>query len=128
VRALLDTNAFLLAALGDPDLPARARSLLADGSNEFFLSAVSAWEIAIKYGRRKLPLHEPPDLYVPPRIARLGLKTLPIAISHALHVHSLPPVHKDPFDRLLIAQAQLESLPILTSDANIARYDVEVIW
>lgn len=127
MRALLDTHTFLWAALGDQDLSATARGVLEDGSNELFLSAVSAWEIAIKYGRN-LPLHEPPDEYVPSRIARLGLRALPIEVRHALHVYTLPRIHRDPFDRLLIAQAQLEGLPILTSDANIARYDVEVIW
>ena len=127
MRALLDTATFLWAALGDKDLSFTARRVLEDGSNQLFLSAVSAWEIAIKYGKN-LPLHETPDEYVPSRIVRLGLKALPIEIRHALHVHTLPRIHRDPFDRLLVAQAQLERLPILTSDANIARYDVEVIW
>jgi PIN domain nuclease of toxin-antitoxin system len=127
VRALLDTHAFLWAALGDKDLSVTARRVLEDGSNELFLSAVSAWEIAIKYGKN-LPLHEPPDEYVPYVMARLGLQAVPIEARHALHVHRLPRIHRDPFDRLLIAQAQLEGLPILTSDANITRYDVEVIW
>ena len=127
MRALLDTQTLLWAALGARNLSVDARAVLEDGSNDLFLSAVSAWEIAIKYGRN-LPLDEPPDEYVPYLIARLGLQAFPVEIRHALHVHTLPRIHRDPFDRLLIAQAQLEDLPILTNDRNIARYDVEVIW
>ena len=95
--------------------------------NELFLSAASAWEIAIKHAIGKLKLPEPPERYVPSRLEALRTLALPIEHSHALQVGSLPRHHRDPFDRLLIAQAQLEDLPILTSDEVFASYDVETI-
>jgi len=104
------------------------RDLIEDGVNDLVFSAVSALEIAIKYARRRLPIPEPPETWVTRRVALQGLRLLAVEMSHALRVADLPLHHNDPFDRLLIAQSQLENLPILTSDPNIARYDVEVIW
>jgi PIN domain nuclease of toxin-antitoxin system len=103
------------------------RSLLESSEHELFLSAASSWEIAIKYARRKLPLSDAPSEYVPASMARTGVRGLPIEHAHALAVSSLPPHHHDPFDRLLVAQAMLERLTILTADPQIALYDVEVI-
>jgi len=104
------------------------RDLIEDGVNDLVFSAVSALEIAVKYARRRLPIPEPPETWVTRRVALQGLRLLAVEMSHALRVADLPLHHNDPFDRLLIAQSQLENLPILTSDPNIARYDVEVIW
>ncbi len=128
MRALLDTHTFLWWNMDDPRLSGRARQILADGSNEIFLSAASAWEIAIKTARGRLTLPEPPTSYVPNRMALHHFHHLPIQVSHALHVFKLPDLHQDPFDRLLVAQSQLEELPILTADEIIARYEVEIIW
>jgi PIN domain nuclease of toxin-antitoxin system len=128
MRALLDTHTFLWWNMDDPRLSGRARQILADGSNEIFLSAASAWEIAIKTARGRLTLPEPPASYVPSRMALHHFHHLPIQVSHALHVFKLPDLHQDPFDRLLVAQSQLEELPILTADEIIARYEVEIIW
>lgn len=128
MRGLLDTHTFLWWNLNDEQLSAPAREFIANGQNEIFLSAASAWEIAIKYVKGWLTLPEPPDRYVANRIAHYGLRALPIQLSHALQVASLPLIHQDPFDRLLIAQSQMDSLPILTSDPEIARYDVSIIW
>ena len=128
MRALLDTHTFLWWNLGDERLSPRAHNFIADGQNELFFSAASAWEIAIKTGRGRLVLPETPDRYVAERLVLHHIIPLPIQLSHALHVFALPEYHQDPFDRLLIAQSQLEKLPILTADANIARYEVEVIW
>ena len=128
MRALLDTHTFLWWNMDDPRLSPRARQVLADGSNEIYLSAASAWEIAIKTARGRLILPEPPTSYVPNRMALHHFLHLPIQVSHALQVFKLPDLHQDPFDRLLVAQSQLEELPILTVDETIARYEVEIIW
>lgn len=128
MKALLDTHTFLWSNTDDPRLSRRVRDLIEDGVNDLVFSAVSALEIAIKYARRRLPIPEPPETWVTRRVALQGLRLLAVEMSHALRVADLPLHHNDPFDRLLIAQSQLENLPILTSDPNIARYDVEVIW
>ena len=91
------------------------------------LSAASSWEIAIKYALGKLPLPAPPPEYVPSRMQASGTGALPITHAHALHVASLPTHHRDPFDRLLVAQAQVESLPLLTADPQLGRYDIELL-
>jgi PIN domain nuclease of toxin-antitoxin system len=109
-------------------LSAAARAIISDGSNELFLSAASAWEIAIKAARGSLILPEPPWKYVSSRLHQHHFKPLPIQISHALQVYNLPEYHRDPFDRLLIAQGQPEELPILTTDTEIARYEIKVLW
>jgi PIN domain nuclease of toxin-antitoxin system len=128
VRALLDTHTFLWWNLDDKQLSPTARACIADGSNEIFLSAATGWEIAIKAAKGRLSLPEVPDRYVADRMSFYGLLPLPIELSHTLQVYHLPPLHQDPFDRLLIAQSQLEQLPLLTADADIARYEVKIIW
>lgn len=128
MKALLDTHTFLWWNLNDPQLSQAARRFIADGGNDIFLSAASAWEIAIKCTIGRLTLPEIPERYVANRMARHRFQPLPIQLSHALHVFNLPGIHQDPFDRLLIAQSQLESLPILTADPEIARYPVDIIW
>jgi PIN domain nuclease of toxin-antitoxin system len=128
VRALLDTHTFLWWNLDDPQLSATAREFIAKGSNEIFLSAASAWEIAIKAAKGRLSLPASPDQYVADRLRLHRFSTLSIELSHALHVYQLPAIHQDPFDRVLIAQSLLEDLPILSGDPEIGRYEVEVIW
>jgi PIN domain nuclease of toxin-antitoxin system len=128
MKALLDTQVFLWWNMDDSRLSQTARDLIADGRNELYLSAASAWEIAIKAVRGSLILPEPPEQYVPSRMRLHRILALPIQFRHALHVYDLPPIHRDPFDRLLIAQSRLEDLPILTTDPEISRYDVSVIW
>lgn len=95
--------------------------------NELVLSAASAWEIAIKYALGKVRLPDPPDQMVPELMNRTGVAPLPVLHTHALRVATLPPKHRDPFDRLLVAQAQIEGLPILSSDRSFGLYDVEVL-
>lgn len=104
------------------------RELVGDGANDVYLSAASSWEIAIKTSLGKLKLPEPPERYVPRRLAAQGMRGLPIEHVHALRVASLPPLHQDPFGRMLVAQAQVEAMSLLTVDENIAAYDVEVVW
>jgi len=128
MKALLDTHVFLWWNTNDPRLSPAAHEVIAEGQNEVFVSVASAWEIAIKVGRGSLILPEPPELYVPDRLKLHHFRILPIRLEQALRVHGLPDIHRDPFDRLLIVQSQFEDLPILTNDAVIARYDVNVIW
>jgi len=103
------------------------RKLLTRSDNELLLSAASAWEIGIKHGLGKLRLPDTPERAVPELMARTGVVPLPVLHPHALRVATLPPKHRDPFDRLLVAQAQIEDLPILTSDPSFRLYDVKVI-
>lgn len=100
---------------------------LADPSSERYLSSASAWEIAIKYALGKLPLPEDPVVYVPDRMRVSGFRELVIANADALAVARLPPHHRDPFDRLLVAQAQRHGLTLVTADATIERYDVPLM-
>jgi PIN domain nuclease of toxin-antitoxin system len=128
MKVLLDTHTFLWWNTDDRRLSSIARDLIADGGNEVFFSVASAWEIAIKTAQGSLILPEPPAQYVPSRLHLHRMTILPIQLRHALRVYDLPAIHRAPFDRLLIAQSQLEDLPILTGDSEIARYDVRVIW
>ncbi|MFZ5818330.1 MAG: type II toxin-antitoxin system VapC family toxin [Chloroflexota bacterium] len=128
MRYLLDTHTFLWWNLDDAQLSPLARDLIADGGHEIFLSAATAWEIAIKAARGRLALPEAPARYISTRMNLHGFQALPVYIHHAAHVYQLPLHHTDPFDRLLIAQSQIESMPIISVDADIRAYEVEVIW
>jgi PIN domain nuclease of toxin-antitoxin system len=101
--------------------------MLLDPDTTILLSVASSWEIAIKYALGKLPLPTPPAEYVPSRMERSGTSGLAIEHEHALRVAALPPHHRDPFDRMLVAQAQIESLPILTADAVFDAYEVTIL-
>jgi PIN domain nuclease of toxin-antitoxin system len=89
---------------------------------------VSALEIAIKFSLGKLRLPESSETYVPSRVATLSMVSLPVYLGHALQVALLPHHHRDPFDRLLIAQSQIEQVPLMTADAMLATYDIDIIW
>ncbi len=127
MRLLLDTQVWLWMLASPERLSRKARPLVVSADNELLLSAASGWEIAIKYALGKLQLPQPPEVYIPPLIARTGITPLPVYHRHALRVASLPALHRDPFDRLLIAQAQLEGVPILTADRTFHLYEVEVL-
>jgi PIN domain nuclease of toxin-antitoxin system len=109
-------------------LSPQTRALLENPENQLLLSAASSWEIAIKYALGKLPLPMPPTEYVLTRIETSGISPLPVQHSHALLAGSLPRHHGDPFDRVLIAQAQLEKVPILTADRQFEAYEVDLLW
>jgi len=128
VKILLDTHAFLWWNDANPQLSRKALSLLEDPSNTLLLSVVSAWEIVIKCQAHKLRLPESPSVYIPTRSAHYGIETLPVILAHVLASESLPAHHRDPFDRLLIAQAKVEGVPILTADPQIRGYEVKVLW
>jgi PIN domain nuclease of toxin-antitoxin system len=114
--------------MDDPQLSATAKAIIANGDHEIFLSAASAWEIAIKTARGRLTLPEDPMHYVASRMNLHNFQALPVQIVHATQVYKLPMYHTDPFDRLLIAQSQIETIPLLSVDAEIRKYDVEVVW
>jgi PIN domain nuclease of toxin-antitoxin system len=128
VKILLDTQCWLWWHLSSDRLNPGAREVIAASRDPLFLSAVSSWEIAIKVGLRKLKLPEPPARYVPARLADQGIAALAIEHVHALHVAELPPLHPDPFDRLLVAQAQIERMTLLTADPQIVAYEVDTLW
>ena len=128
MKILLDTHAFLWWNDANPRLSRKALSLLEDPSNTLLLSVVSAWEIVIKCQAHKLRLPESPSVYIPTRSAHYGIETLPVILAHVLASESLPTHHRDPFDRLLIAQAKVEDVPILTADPQIRGYPVKVLW
>jgi PIN domain nuclease of toxin-antitoxin system len=105
------------------------RALLTDPESILLLSAASSWEIGIKWATGKLLLPEEPETYVPRRLERQGVSGLAIEHRHALHAAALPPHHRDPFDRLLIAQAELEELVLLTADRQLEPYSgIELLW
>jgi PIN domain nuclease of toxin-antitoxin system len=128
MRVLVDTHVFLWWVEGDRALPAKARAVLADQDNECLFSLVSAWELAIKAGLGKLKLAIPVRRYVIEHIAANGFRMLDIRMAHIGRVESLPPHHGDPFDRLLIAQALEEKLPVVTADPIFRDYGVKRIW
>jgi PIN domain nuclease of toxin-antitoxin system len=128
MRVLLDTHVFLWWNEDDPQLSKRARRILSDPANSLVLSVASAWEIAIKAQAGKLRIPEDAATYVPTRAAHYGMEILPILLAHALLLQSLPLRHRDPFDRMLIVQSQVEKLPILTADPAIRGYAVDAIW
>jgi len=127
MRLLLDTHCLLWARAEPARLSEAARVALTDERNALYVSAVSVWEIVIKQSLGKLTLARPPKVLVPEMVAATQALSLPIGHTHTLQVASLPPHHADPFDRLLIAQAQVERLAIVTADARFAAYDVELL-
>jgi PIN domain nuclease of toxin-antitoxin system len=127
VRVLLDTHIFLWWITDDPRLSGRARELISDGRNELFFSAASGWEIAIKTGLGRLEIPGDLQRFVAEQLSRNAIQTLPIYLSHVLHTGTLPRHHRDPFDRILVSQALLEKMPLLSADPQIARYPIEVV-
>lgn len=125
---LLDTHAFLWWITNSPRLSAVARAAVLSAEGPVSVSAASGWEIAIKAGLGKLDLLDDPSEVIPKQIAIHGFSVLPITMDHALRVRLLPPLHRDPFDRILVAQSLVESLRILTADPLIARYGVRTVW
>ncbi len=128
MRLLLDTHTFLWWIEDAPQLSEHARRLIADPNNDLFLSAASGWEIAIKAQLGKLRVHDELERFLAEQLSMNQISALPITMYHALHVKRLPLHHRDPFDRMLIAQSQLEAMPIITMDRIFSRYHVETIW
>ena len=128
MKLLLDTHAFLWWVMNDPRLSSTARAAIADSASMVYVSAATGWEIAIKagMGRLKLPYHA--KEFVPQQIEINRFEVLPIALTHGLAVHDLPLLHRDPFDRLLVIQAQIEGLRLVTDDGLVQQYQVDILW
>lgn len=124
---LLDTHVFLWLLSRPERIRPDLLEHLRDGGTTLLLSAASSWEIAIKSALGRLPLPEPPEGYVPDRMRRLGVVGLAVSHAHALRASTLPTHHRDPFDRLLVAQAQLDELAIVTVDPAFDAYDVRTV-
>ena len=128
MKLLLDTCTFLWLTADAPELTPGVRQSCRDPGNEVYLSALSAWEIAIKHRLGRLPLPEPPNRYVASRRRWLRIEALRFDETCAAHDALLPPHHRDPFDRGLVSQAILNGMTIVTPDATIARYPAPILW
>lgn len=124
---LLDTHVWLWMNGAVERLSEPARELLAEGRQALYLSAASTWEIAIKHAAGKLELPQPPDLYIPSTLAQNDVRPLAIHQAHTWRAAALPLHHRDPFDRMLIAQAQAEGLRLMTVDDKLERYEVDLL-
>ena len=127
MKILIDTHIFLWAILEPHRLSAAKTAALIDADNELLMSTASIWEICIKYGRGKLPLKLPPEILVPQQMQLQNILPLPLSAEHALQAHQLPVHHRDPFDRMIIAQAVVESLPVMTDDRHFKKYSIRVL-
>ena len=127
MKAILDTHAFLWALAGDGRMSRHAREVFA-GSAKLSLSMASIWEILLKVQAGKLDLPKPAGQYVIRKLADNRIEILPISVDHLLGIERLPMHHRDPFDRMLIAQSIKENMPVITADRIFTRYPVEVIW
>ncbi len=128
MNLLLDSHTFLWFVWDDPDLSPTAKTRIEDPANQKFVSVATCWEIAIKAGLKKLALGEPATTFLPRELATNGFGLLGIALAHATFVETLPPHHKDPFDRLLVAQAMIEKLPLVSADAIFDQYGIQRMW
>jgi PIN domain nuclease of toxin-antitoxin system len=126
MRYLLDTHVWLWM-LVDPERLGHTRHLLEDPEHDLLLSAASTWEITVKHALGRLTLPDAPERYVPERMRATGVVSLAIEHVHVLGVGSLPPHHRDPFDRVLVAQARYLGVPIVTADAALTAYDVDLV-
>jgi PIN domain nuclease of toxin-antitoxin system len=124
----LDTHVFLWWVTDEPSLSEPAHEAIANPDNDVLISPVSGWEIVIKAALGRLELPGPPPEFIPEQLRKNDFGVLPVSMQHALEVSKLPPHHQDPFDRLLIAQARSDGLPLVSGDAAIRDYEVEVLW
>lgn len=128
MKYLLDTSIFLWSIDAEQKLSARAKEVLEDRRQEIFLSPVTSWEIVIKVARGNLILARSASETLSLAFAKFELRPLPVTHPHSLAVGELPPVHNDPFDRMLIAQAKSEGMVLMTADAALEKYPVEILW
>jgi len=128
MRLILDTHVFLWWIVDSPQLSSRVRDVMRNPANELFLSVASAWEIAIKVNLGRLRPPDRPDRFIPGQLMKNAIEPLPVEMSHALYVSRLPAIHRDPFDRTIIAQSILEKMPVVTRDADIAKYKTKTLW
>lgn len=127
MRLLIDTQIFLWLTVSPERVRAEIRAMLREPDVTLFFSAASAWEIAIKYAKGNLPLPVTPEIFLPTRMQQYDMTPLSVEHRHAVAVAGLPRIHGDPFDRLLVAQAIVEGVPIVTADQNLSNYPVKII-
>ena len=130
MRLLIDTHTLLWLVDGHPNLSGPARSALMDPENDLFISVASIWELAIKTTKPNQPLilNDPIDIYLAKWLPVYQLTVLPILQLHALELLTLPDHHRDPFDRILIAQARQENMTVVTADGKFADYPITIVW
>ena len=127
-KYLLDTHTFLWWIADDESLSESVRSRIADPESTIHFSVVSGWEISIKQTIGRLKLSKPPKQFVQQQLSETGFSILDIRLDHALEVSTLPLIHNDPFDRLLVAQCVCDGMTLLSRDALLTRYSIEVVW
>lgn len=128
MEILLDTCTFLWIVAGAPELSEPARALFADPGNVVHLSTVSAWEIMVKNALGRLPLPVAAEHFIPQQRKLRSVESMPLTEDAVLQLSRLPPLHKDPFDRMLVCQAIASGMPILTPDPAIQAYPVRTLW
>ena len=128
MKLLLDTHAFLWFVGDDFRLSGQAKTVMESPENELWLSIASLWEMAIKYSLDKLELTDPLGTFLDQQLSDNQIQLLPIDKPHVIHLGQLPFHHRDPFDRMIIAQGIVESLPLVSIDQHFPAYDVELIW
>ncbi|MER2528242.1 MAG: type II toxin-antitoxin system VapC family toxin [Candidatus Competibacter denitrificans] len=128
MNILLDTCVFLWIVRDPTELSTNAQTLITDSSHTLYLSVISVWEIAIKHGLGRLPLAEPPHIYVPTERDKHDILSLELHEAAVLELRRLPKHHQDPFDRMLICQAIADGLTLLTPDNHIQAYPVRTLW
>lgn len=128
MQLLLDTHTFLWWVFDDPKLSATAKNVISDAHNTSYVSAASAWELAIKAGQGKLKLSSPVSEFLPRHLRINGFTLLDLKLEHLVSVEQLPAHHKDPFDRLLVVQAQTEKMHLVSGDVALDQYEIERLW
>jgi len=128
MKYLLDTHAFLWFVTDDDKLSSDARSIIKKSNNEVYFSAASAWEMSIKVRLGRLTIEEDLEPFIIKQLAENNFSTLSITIFHSIYTSKLPEIHKDPFDRMIVAQSKVENLSLISRDKNIKKYKVPVVW
>ncbi len=128
MKYLLDTHAFLWFVSDDGELSSKARAIIKNSKNEVFFSAVSAWELSIKIKLGRLTIEEELEPFIIKQLSENNFSTLSITLFHSIYTSKLPGIHKDPFDRMLIAQSIIENMSLISKDKNIKKYKVPVVW
>jgi len=128
LRLLLDTHVFMWAITGDPRLSADASRTFTNPNNEVLLSVASVWEIVVKAAAGKLPFPRPVSSNLRAELKKTSTAVLPMLLQHALQVEKLPLHHRDPFDRIILAQAIEEKIPVVSNDQKFRLYPVQLLW
>ena len=128
MKYLLDTHAFLWFVSEDNRLSSKAQSIIKNSRNDIYFSAVSAWEMSIKIRLGRLSIEEELEPFIIKQLSENNFSTLSITIFHSIYTSKLPEIHKDPFDRMIIAQSKVENMSLISKDKNIKKYKVPVVW